>query len=176
MRYTTIIDISEFPEIYRNINARIVYLHMVLKSGYHDDDRDQYRQSIRNLGYELGLTLSAVRHALKVLEKAGLIVHANGCFYVKKFLLEKPISPRIRSEKKKKEVENLERERQIQEEQQQRERAEIQRVREMKKAGRNPLFEMVKDLMQKAANGDAEAAESLTRYKSIVNQIQAQRQ
>lgn len=174
MRYTTIIDITEYPDIYRNPNARFIYLHMVLKSGYHDDDRDQYRQSIRRIGYDLGMTLSAVRHSLKVLQKAGLIVHENGCFYVKKFVLEKTITPRVRSEKKKKEAENRERERQIQEEQTQREREESRRYREARKAGKNPLLEFVKTLMEKAENGDKEAIESLRKYSTQVKQIKAQ--
>ncbi len=174
MRYTTIIDITEYPDIYRNPNARFMYLHMVLKSGYHDDDRDQYRQSIRRIGYDLGMTLSAVRHSLKVLERAGLIVHENGCFYVKKFVLEKSITPRIRSEKKKKEAENLERERQIQEEQTQREREERRRFQEERKRG-TPIVEFVKSLMEKAEKGDEEAKVSLRNYQPIVNQIKSKK-
>ena len=71
MRYTTIIDIRDFPELYRNQNLRLLYLHLVLKSGYHDDDRDQVHTSIRRLGYETGLTVSAVRHGLAMLKKFG---------------------------------------------------------------------------------------------------------
>ena len=46
----------------------------------------------------------------------------------------------------------------------------------MKENGQYHVFEFVKDLMKKAANGDLEAAESLTRYKPIVNQIKSQMQ
>lgn len=172
MRYTTIIDIREFPPIYRNHNAKLVYLHLVLVSGYHDEDRDQTTISIRQIGYDTGLTLSAVRHAIKVLTAAGLISRNGITWHIRKFVLEKPISPRIRSEKKRQLAENLERERIIREENETREKEEKRRVIEAKKAGKNPLFEMVKDLMRKAAEGDQEAAESLTRYKSIVQQIQ----
>lgn len=173
MRYTTIIDIRELPAIYRNVNARLVYLHMVLASGYHDNDRDQTKISIRRISYETNLTISAVRHALGCLERAGLISRTGITWTVKKFVLESTITPRARSEKKKKEIENRERERMIQEETARREQEEKQRVIELKKAGKNPLFEMVKDLLRRAANGDQEAAESLPRYKTIVEQIKA---
>lgn len=173
MRYTTIIDIRELPAIYRNVNARLVYLHMVLASGYHDNDRDQTEMSIRRISYETNLTISAVRHALSCLERAGLISRTGITWTVKKFVLESSITPRIRSEKKKREIENLEREKMIQEETARRELEEKQKVIRLKKAGKNPLFEMVKDLMRRAANGDQEAAESLQLYKTTVEKIKA---
>lgn len=176
MRYTTIVDISEFPTIYRNTNARLVYLHLVLKSGYHDNDRDLVALSLRRIAAEVGLTLSATRHAIGQLEKAQLLNRQGPVWFVKKFVLEKTITPRTKSEKKLKEAEIRERERVIKEEQELREKEEIRKVKEMKKAGRNPLFEMVKELMRKAENGDVEAAESLTRYKPIVSQIKSQMQ
>lgn len=171
MRYTTVIDIREFPQIYRNNNAKLVYLHLVLISGYHDEDRDQTPISIRQICYDTGLSLSAVRHSLKVLVSAGLLTRSGITWTVKKFVLDKPISPRIRSEKKRTAAENLERERIIKEEQNQREKEEKRKYQEEIKAGKNPLKEMVKDLMKRAQNGDAEAAENLKRYKSIVEQI-----
>ena len=61
----------------------------------------------------------------------------------------------------------------IQEETARRELEEKQKVIRLKKAGKNPLFEMVKDLMRRASHGDQEAAESLPRYKTIVEQIKA---
>lgn len=173
MRYTTIIDIREFPQIYRNNHAKLVYLHLVLISGYHDEDRDQTPISIRQICYDTGLSLSAVRHSLKVLISAGLLSRSGINWTVKKFVLDKPISPRIRSEKKRSAAENLERERIIKEEQSQREKEEKRRYQEEIKAGKNPLKEMVKDLMNRAQNGDQEATENLKRYKSIVEQIKA---
>ena len=128
MRYTTIIDIREFPQIYRNDHAKIVYLHLVLISGYHDEDRDQTPISIRQICYDTGLSLSAVRHSLKVLISAGLLSRSGITWTVKKFVLDKPISPRIRSEKKRSAAENLERERIIKEEQSQRENQELAAV------------------------------------------------
>lgn len=176
MRYTTIIDIREFPQIYRNNHVKLVYLHLVLISGYHDEDRDQTPISIRQICYDTGLSLSAVRHSLKVLISAGLLSRSGITWTVKKFVLDKPISPRIRSEKKRSAVENLERERIIKEEQSQREKEEKRRYQEEIKAGKNPLKEMVKDLMNRAENGDQEAAENLKRYKSIVEQIKQELQ
>jgi len=175
MRYTTIIDISEYPELYRNTNIRILYLHMVLKSGYHDDDRDQCRLSIRRLSYDTGLTISAVRHALGVLQKFGLVVSENGIFFVKKFVLEKPISPRIKSEKKRKEAEQREHERLLQEEQNAREKEEKRRyLEERKRAGGDTRRAYVIELMKKAENGDQDAAETLRTslvYKSVYQSI-----
>lgn len=176
MRYTTIIDIREFPQIYRNDHVKLVYLHLVLISGYHDEDRDQTPISIRQICYDTGLSLSAVRHSLKVLISAGLLSRSGITWTVKKFVLDKPISPRIRSEKKRSAAENLERERIIKEEQNQREKEEKRKYQEEIKAGKNPLKEMVKDLMNRAENGDHEAAENLKRYKSIVEQIKQERQ
>lgn len=175
MRYTTIIDIREFPQIYRNNHAKLVYLHLVLISGYHDEDRDQTPISIRQICYDTGLSLSAVRHSLKVLISAGLLTRSGITWTVKKFVLDKPISPRIRSEKKRTAAENLERERIIKEEQNQREKEEKRKYQEEIKAGKNPLKEMVKDLMKRAQNGDEEAAENLKRYKPIVEQIKQER-
>ena len=176
MRYTTVIDIREFPQIYRNDHAKIVYLHLALISGYHDEDRDQTPISIRQICYDTGLSLSAVRHSLKVLISAGLLTRSGITWTVKKFVLDKPISPRIRSEKKRTAAENLERERIIKEEQSQREKEEKRKYQEEIKAGKNPLKEMVKDLMKRAQNGDEEAAENLKRYKPIVEQIKQERQ
>lgn len=75
MRYTTIIDITEDRALYRNQAARLVYLHLVLKSGYHDDDRDIAVLSIRSMAADIGLTVSAVRHAIAKLQGAGCIEH-----------------------------------------------------------------------------------------------------
>lgn len=94
MRYTTVIDISEFPNVYRNDHAKSIYLHMVLKCGYHDDDRDRISISIRNLAWATGNTLSATRHALKVLQEAGLIVRTGDVWAVRKWCSPPPPTPR----------------------------------------------------------------------------------
>lgn len=94
MRYTTIIDISVIPEIYRNRNATLLYLHLCLKSGYHDNNRDWYRRSIRGLAEETGLSFSATRHAIHMLEKYKLLTNKEGWWLVRKFVGEQKITPR----------------------------------------------------------------------------------
>lgn len=94
MRYTTVIDITDFPQIYRNIHARLVYIHMALKAGYHDDDRDICRLSIRSLAADAGITVSATRNALLQLEKSGLISRSSDCWIVKKWVLQEFPTPR----------------------------------------------------------------------------------
>ena len=146
--------------VYRNDNAKLVYLHLVLISGYHDEDRDQTTISIRQIAYDTGLTISAVRHSLKVLQSIGLLSRSGITWTIKKFVLEKQISPRIKSEKKRLAAENLEREKQIKEEQERREKEEKIRYREMRKHS-DPLRDSVLELMKKMEEGDEEARHTL---------------
>lgn len=94
MRYTTIIDISEEGMIYKNVNCRLVYLHLVLKSGYHDDDRDQIAISIRTLAARVGISVGATRHALEQLQKAQLLARHGDKWQVKKWTIVTPPTPR----------------------------------------------------------------------------------
>lgn len=94
MRYTTVIDISENKELYRNKNCRLLYLHMALKCGYHDEDRDQLDCSLRNLAYAVGITLSACRHALARLQSEGLIEREGELWRVKKWVKSETITSR----------------------------------------------------------------------------------
>lgn len=87
MRYTTIIDIREVPAIYRNQNSRLVYLHLVLVSGYHETDRDEVHVSIRALAGQVGLSVAAVRNALHMLEQAGLVSRVGGVLRVAKYVI-----------------------------------------------------------------------------------------
>lgn len=102
MRYTTIIDLSEYPALYRNKKVRLVYLHLVLKSGYHDNDRDLIDISIRNLAGGVGLSVSATRHALHILEQARMIKRAGSLWHVRKFIVEQEITPRAKTQKESK--------------------------------------------------------------------------
>lgn len=104
MRYTTIIDIRPMGIAYRSVAVRLVYLHLVLVSGYHDNDRDIWRISIRNLAAETGLTVSATRHALKVLEKWDMIRRIKGVWYVRKWVPMQAITPRKEPKPSKKEL------------------------------------------------------------------------
>lgn len=102
MRYTTIVDIREFP-LYRNPSVRQLYLHLVLVSGYHDSDLDRVAVSVRGLASQTGLTISAVRHALDVMAKAGLVRREGGALMVTKYVLKDGIPKRARSKKEQQE-------------------------------------------------------------------------
>lgn len=98
MRYTTIIDLREVGELYRNVNARLVYLHMVLASGYHEQDRDVVGISVRGLAAQTGCSVAAVRHALHVLEQAGLCSRQGGTLRVTKYVIpDEYAKPRART-------------------------------------------------------------------------------
>lgn len=99
MRYTTIIDISEVPMVYKSESVRLVYLHLVLKAGYHDEDRDRATVSIRRLAAAVGTTVSATRHALEVLQRASLVTRADQAWIVKKWLVQEVPSPRTQTRK-----------------------------------------------------------------------------
>lgn len=88
MRYTTVIDISQDAALYKNHSVRLIYLHLALKSGYHDNDRDKISTSIRRLAAEVGVTVAATRHAIKQLKKAGMLTTNNVSWSVKKWVLE----------------------------------------------------------------------------------------
>lgn len=94
MRYTTIIDISAIPDIYRNRNVTLLYLHLCLKSGYYDYNRDAYKRSIRGLALETNMSVSAIRHALKTLLKFKLIAQKDGVIMVRKYIADQTITPR----------------------------------------------------------------------------------
>lgn len=92
MRYTTIIDVTQCPVVYRNINARLLYLHMVLTCGYHDNDKGLVRKSVRQLAEETGITKSATEHALRQLAKMDLAKKIRGKLYVRTWIPEQPIT------------------------------------------------------------------------------------
>lgn len=111
MRYTTIIDVSTMPEIYRNRNAVLLYVHLCLRSGFHDYNRDCYKRSIRGLSYELDISVSAIRHAIKVLERFKLITQRDGIWYVRKYIADQKITPRSKKKPSREEFLKQERER-----------------------------------------------------------------
>lgn len=113
MRYTTVIDISEMPEIYRNMTARLIYMHMSLKAGYHDSDRDLVTLSIRRLSADVGVTVSATRHALHLLERSGLLTREGQLWRVRKWVEEQTITTRAKTKREMQEqIQRLERQRQ----------------------------------------------------------------
>ena len=94
MRYTTLIDITEYPSIWRNNNAIKLYVYMTLKCGYHDDDRDMIKAGYRTLAAATGMTTEACRHALKMLQREGLLSRDGDSWRVTKFVLERKITKR----------------------------------------------------------------------------------
>lgn len=118
MRYTTIIDVTECPQIYSCMSARLIYLHLVLKAGWGQRNLDYYACSIRSLQGDLGMTFAAVRHGLAVLEKYGMIRRGPGGCYVRKYC--NPTQPGARK---------LTRRQQAAEEQRQREQEMLEAAR-----------------------------------------------
>lgn len=167
MRYTTIIDISEIPAIYRNMNARIVYLHLVLKSGYHDNDRDLVKMSLRRIAAEMGLSLSAIRHAVAQLERAQLLSRQGDIWFVKKWIIEQKISTRARTARQQKQIEIEAEKRREAEKREQEAAIEKQRREQIAAQGKTSFMIYYESLEKKAAAGDMEAAESVKKYKSM---------
>lgn len=126
MRYTTIIDIAQCPEIYRNINARLTYLHMVLTCGYHDNDKGLVRKSVRQLSAETGITKSATENALRLLKKFDLVRKNRGRLYVRTWAPEQPIT------KPKRKAQDI-REQAIVQEREEKQRQLLERIEESKR-------------------------------------------
>lgn len=110
MRYTTLIDVSVIEDLYRNHNAVLLYVHLCLRAGYYDHNRDCYKRSIRGLSYELNMTVSAIRHAIKILERYKLITQRNGVWLVRKYISDQTITPRSKKTSSREEALKRERE------------------------------------------------------------------
>lgn len=159
MRYTTIIDITELTTIYRNVNARLVYLHLVLRCGYHDADRDITDISIRQLAAAVGLTESATRHALRQLSQVGLITRQGRITRVTKWVTSKDITPRPKSERQQKRIQQRQEEERQRDEEHLREELEKQQRLELRRRGKTPFMLYYEDQERKAAAGDMQAKE-----------------
>lgn len=167
MRYTTIIDISEYSSLYRNVNVRLVYLHMVLRSGYHDEDRDLLDISIRRLSMEVGLSVSTIRHALRVLERSRLIQRQGNLWSIKKWVLTENPTPRPKSAKQKKEQEEAKKrdaEREISELESTRRAAERNALRSK---GKTSFMLYYESLLPRAKNGDPEAISLVEKHRAM---------
>lgn len=157
MRYTTIIDISELPALYRSTSVRLLYLHLCLKSGYHDADRDIIRASVRGLAAETGLTVSAVRCALDALTKANMIARGGGVIRVRKWIQEQAITPRAKTERQQRQI-TAEAERRREKEAYERQMAiEAERREQMRLQGKDSYMVYYEDKLDKASAGDDEA-------------------
>lgn len=174
MRYTTIIDITQ-TDIYKNVNARLLYLHLCLRAGYHDDDRDLITISIRNLASQVGLTLSAARFAVFQLERAGLLTHNGSVWRVRKWVDEKTITSRKKdaheAQKQAKEK-AAEEARRIQAEKNDEESARRDAIRNSDKT---PFEQYYESQVLLAAAGDPHAAEVVEKRKAMYEQIKNQK-
>lgn len=167
MRYTTLIDISEIPSIYKSQSTRLLYMHLALKAGYHNEDKDIIRISLRTLAREVGLTMGATRYALKRLIDAQLLTLDGEHWKVKKWILEQPITPRPKTIKAQKdaeiraqdEAERMQRLAKMEEE-------EKKRQQLMKKTGKTSFMLYYESQEAKANAGDVEAAEYVRRNKA----------
>lgn len=164
MRYTTLIDISELPSVYRNINARLLYLHMSLRAGYHDDDRDVLETSIRILAAQTGLTISAVRHALRVLEGVQLIRKEGSAWIIKKWLPMQTTSPRPKATQK--QLDAAQDEAKLRARQERKEELERLRREEVKATGKTEFMLYYEGLQEKAQLGDPEAIKLVARHRA----------
>lgn len=157
MRYTTVIDIRDYPEVYRNQNCRLLYLHLALMAGYHDADRDRVRISIRRLADSCGLTVSATRHATNVLVAAKLLRVKGGVYLVRKYCEEQPITTRAKAARTKKAEEQRSMERQEAARQEQEREAAKATIAAIHDAGKTPFMEYYEHQLTLAAHGDADA-------------------
>lgn len=160
-------DLTEFPALYRNHNIRLVYLHMALRCGYHDSDRDMLATSVRRLSADVGISISAVRHALHILESSHLIERQGTLFWVKKWQPAESISPRASDKPQKAPTEA------------QKERERIDRQRDEEKAARDKQnaildqqgktsFMVWYEAQERlAAMGDVDAKRSVERNKAV---------
>lgn len=170
MRYTTIIDITADRAVYRNIHARLLYLHLVLTSGYHDDDRDVSTKSIRQLAMEVGLSVSACRHALHVLIKSGLLKRDGPIWIVRKYILEESITPRAKT---KRQAQDQARAASRIQQQDDRDAAmAIDRARRaaMEAQGKTPYMVYYEAQLVKAAAGDVDAQRVVERQRKVYEQ------
>lgn len=147
MRYTTIIDISENAKLYENKNAVLLYLHLCLKCGYRDSDRDIFFSSIRKLAADLNITVSACRHSLMLLDKFKLIEYNANYIKVKKYVESESITPREKDNKTKKIKEERER---IQNESREQEDKEKKERQALYRQGKTPYMEYFERMQAEA--------------------------
>lgn len=169
MRYTTIIDIFDTPS-WRSSSARLIYFYMCLKCGYHDDDRDIIKISLRELSARLGLTLSAVRCALPLLISQGLITSSGpSCYKVTKWAEPKDIGKR--KTKREKEIARIDEVRQ-----QEKAMEKAKREEEIKKAAGKSSYQLrIERLQAAAAKGDPAAAKQLEKVMKQEKDIELQK-
>lgn len=173
MRYTPIIDISEYKTLYQNINVRLVYLHLVLKSGYYDYNRDMISISLRQLAMEVGITLGAVRHALDILKKAKMIYKKDNVYHVRKWVVEQKITSRATSKRQEQAIQNQQERIKENKAREEEYKKRQDRIDELRKQGKTEYMLYYENMMIKANNGDLDALKIVERNKSIYEEHKA---
>ena len=173
MRYTTIIDITEQPAVYRNINVRLLYLHLCLKCGYHDHDRDIYDRSLRSMAADCGLTLSAVRHSLHILEQAQLVTKVGGVWRVRKYIQSAAPTPRPKTKRQQLERDISQEREQANQERERQADIERQRREQNHAAGTNDFILYYEQKLKDAAAGDLDAQKAVERHRAAYERMKS---
>lgn len=156
----------DYADLYANINIRIVYLHLCLAAGYHDDDRDICNDSIRQLSRHCHITVSATRNALQQLTKAGLLQRESDSLRVTKWVMQKQISKRATSTMSDNTQANLaEIRRREAEKRDAEERKYLQRRAELEEQGIDERELAMITIIAKACAGDAKSQDVCKRHK-----------
>lgn len=177
MRYTTIIDVTELPAVFRCRSAVWLYLVMAMKCGYHDNDRDILDMSLSQLANASGMTIGAVRHAVKVLQAARLLKRDGHIWTIRKWLPEQTITPRRQTKR----AERLVQKRLDEEREQQQREAAMEAERRKNDAiwasGKSPFIVYCEDLKRRADEGDESAAAAFKRnqsaYERAINKLKS---
>lgn len=120
---------------------------------------------------DTGLTLSAVRHALHILEQAQLVLKVGGVWQVRKYIQTAAPNPRPKTKRqqveqdisKEREQANQERERQAEIERQRREQQHA--------AGTNDFLLYYEQKMRDAAAGDLDAQRAVERHRAAYQRM-----
>lgn len=123
---------------------------------------------------DAGLTLSAVRHALHILEQAQLVSKVGGVWQVKKYIQMAAPTPRPKTKRQQAEKDiSQEREQANQERERQ---AEIERHRREQQhaAGTNDFLIYYEQKMREAANGDIDAQRAVDRHRAYYQKLKSQ--
>lgn len=163
MRYTTIIDITEMPGVWRNKNAAHLYLFLALRSGYHDKDRDIITISIRDIAWQLHISVAAVRHALGLLRALGLIEPiARSQYKVTKWVDTQEVSRR--RTKREREMAHADA---IRRKEQEEREAQTDAVKKAYQQAETPYHKRLKRLKALAEQGDEYAIRQLKQLEKL---------
>lgn len=151
------IDISEIPTVYRNPNARLLYIHLALKADYRGENLDKARLSLCQLASGAGLTISAVRHGLKVLQHAGLVKRDGDAWAVTKWLQPEPARKRPKTAQEQQQLSAAEERQKREDEQERRHQLEKKRRADLLAIGHTELTYLYEQKLTAAADGDEDA-------------------